>query len=414
MSDAPNLAHDAPNLAHQDIVAEMAEKRSADLFPTDQPIPASQMIGREADVREVAAALIAGGSVVIAGPRRTGKTSVCDAALAAVQKEDFYTIAVDLFRIASSAELAEVLVAKTISNRSALRRLVFQARRAGRLLADAAGTSAVIKSKTQLGEEIEIAFEPGLAARDPDRYLDYALELPGTIARVDDKSVVVFFDEFQEIASPAKPYGDPDQLTKRMRAIFQRSKGVSYVFAGSIEHLMRNLFTPGHRALSQFGSFHDLRPIDAETWAAGLRKRFRAGKCSIDEPALARLVELGELHPRATMLIAQKTHLTAALLDTREIGADMVEQGYLAALQGERVSHEQTLERIRQAHKLGLEVARRLAHSQPAYGQLPRGAVRRALEVLRDAAIIESRGRGAWQFTNPLFKRYLRDLEPLD
>ena len=387
-------------------------QRSADLFPTDQPLPASQMIGRAADVREVGATLLGGGNLVIAGPRRTGKTSVCDAALGEAEKQGYYVVGVDLFRIAGTAELAEVLVAATIANRSVLRRLIHQARRAGRVVADAAGTSAVVKSKAQLGEELEIAFQPGLAARDPERYLDYALGLPGRIALADDRRVVVFFDEFQEVAGAHRPYGDADALTKRMRAIFQRSEGVSYLFAGSIDHLMRDLFLPGHRALAQFGSFHELRAIDDESWTTGLRERFAADDCTIDDPALQRLVALGELHPRATMLIAQKAHLTSVLLDVRSIDANVVEQGYLAALQGDRPGHEQTVERIRQLHRLGLEVARRVARSDPPYPNLPRGAVRRALEELRGAAIIESLGRGDWQITNPLLRRYLAELEP--
>ena len=74
----------------------------------------------------------------------------------------------------------------------------------------------VVRSKTQLGEGLEIAFRPGLAANDPEHYLDYALALPGRIAEADRKQVVVFFDEFQEIASAQQPYGDPGHLTKRM------------------------------------------------------------------------------------------------------------------------------------------------------------------------------------------------------
>src|SRR5205807_3870071 len=132
----------------------------------------------------------------------------------------FDTVTVDLFRIASAAEFAEALVASTISNRSALRRVIHQTRRAGRVVADALHTSAVLKSKTQLGEELEIAFAPGLAARDPERYLDYALGLPGRISEADSKPVVVFFDEFQEVGEQHQPYGNPDRLTKRMRAIF--------------------------------------------------------------------------------------------------------------------------------------------------------------------------------------------------
>jgi hypothetical protein len=46
-----------------------------------------------------------------------------------------------------------------------LRRILHQARRAGRLVAETAGVAAVVKSKTQLGEELEIAFRlPALRA----------------------------------------------------------------------------------------------------------------------------------------------------------------------------------------------------------------------------------------------------------
>lgn len=371
------------------------------------------MIGRATDVQEVATGLEAGANLILAGPRRTGKTSVCDAALGHLTKRGFYHISIDLFRVASAAELAEAIVAATISNRSALRRVVHQTRRAGRLVADALHTSAVIKSKAQLGEELEIAFSPGIAARDPDRYLDYALALPGRIADTDRKQVVVFFDEFQEVGAPHQPYGDSDRLTKRMRAIFQRTNGVSYLFAGSLEHLMRDLFTPSDRAFHQFGGFHELRPIEPEAWAEGLSERFRADDCVVDRAALDRIIAYGEGQPRTTMLIAQKAHLTSIELDVRAIDLNVVEQGLQTAMAGDRLAHEQIVERIRRSHRLGLLVAERVAVGRAVYTGLPRGAVRRALEALRDDGIIESASRGEWRITNPLLRRYLQTIQPL-
>ena len=372
------------------------------------------MIGRDTDVREITTALAAGTNLIVAGPRRTGKTSVCDAAVGHLVRRGFYAVSVDLFRIATAAEFAEALVAGTISNRSTLRKVIHQTRRAGRVVTDALHTSAVIKSKAQLGEELEIVFSPGLAARDPDRYLDYALELPGRIAVADRKEVAVFFDEFQEIGGPHQPYGDPDRLTKRMRAIFQRATGVSYLFAGSLEHLMRDLFTPSYRALHQFGGFHDLRPIDADAWVEGLTERFAADDCTAEPAALQRIIEYGEGQPRSTMLIAQKSHLATVELDTRVVDLNVVEQGLLAAMAADRIAHEQIVERIRRSHRLGLVVAERVARGQRVYPGLPRGAVRRALETLRDAGIIDSGGRGEWRFSNPLLRRYLRAVPPLE
>ena len=113
------------------------------------------------------------------------------------------------------------------------------------------------------------------------------------------------------------------------------------------------------------------------------------------------------------MLIAQKTHLTTVELETRVVDLATVEQGLLAAMAADRVAHEQILERIRRSHKLGLLIAERIARGQPVYSGLARGAVRRALEALRDAGIIESHGRGEWRLSNPLLRRYIQTITPL-
>src|ERR1039458_3239354 len=105
---------------------------SGDLFPTDVPIPASQMIGRDDDVREVAAALVGGTNLIMAGPRRTRKTSVCGGALVGARRRGCSAARLDLFRIADAAELAETLALAVIANRSPARRLIRRARELGR------------------------------------------------------------------------------------------------------------------------------------------------------------------------------------------------------------------------------------------------------------------------------------------
>jgi hypothetical protein len=97
---------------------------------------------------------------------------------------------------------------------------------------------------------------------------------------------------------------------------------VSFLFAGSIEHLMRDLFAAEERALSQFGSFHPLPPIPAEAWQAGIEERLAADGCTIEPEGLERLVAAGEGHPRTTVLIARWTHEAAVVEGTsrRSIG----------------------------------------------------------------------------------------------
>ena len=249
---------------------------SGDLFPTDVPIPASQMIGRRDDVREVTIALLGATNLVMAGPRRTGKTSVCEAALNRCRREGAYAVHIDLFRIADAAELCRG--ARARRDRQPLGRPSHRAPRPG---AGASGRSArprprpCSSSRASSERASSSPLTPGWAAQDPQRALDLALELPERVAVADGKRLILFFDEFQELASERRPYGDPDQLTKRMRAIFQRSTSVSHLFAGSLEHVMRDLFAPQQRAFSGFGSFHALRPISTQEWCEGLTRGSR-------------------------------------------------------------------------------------------------------------------------------------------
>src|ERR1700761_2712537 len=270
----------------------MPRQASGGPFPTDVPIPASQMIGRRDDIGEVATALMGATNLILAGPRRTGKTSVCQAALNRARRRGCYTAALDLFRIADAAELAEALALAVIANRSATHRIVRRARELGRVALNATQAAAVLKLQSQLGEAIELAVTPGWAAGDPQRALDLALELPERVAVADGKRLVLFFDEFQELASERRPYGDPDQVTKRMRAVFQRSTSVSYLFAGSLEHVMRDLFAPQQRAFAGCVSLHARRPIPAGEWRDGLADRFAADDCTASADALSRIVEL--------------------------------------------------------------------------------------------------------------------------
>jgi hypothetical protein len=386
---------------------------SGELFPTDSPLPPGRLIGRRDDVSEVAARLDGGTHLVVAGPRRTGKTSVCEAALARLARRGMYTAKVDLFRAADAAELAEALATAVIANRSVTQRALRRARSAGRAALSAAQGEAVLRMAGELGEGIELALTPGLAARDPERSLDLALELPERVAVADGRRVVVFFDEFQELASARRPYGDPDAVLNRMRAIFQRSTSVSYLFAGSIEHVMRDLFAPSRRAFSGFGSFYSLRPIEPQEWRRGLAERFAADGCTVPDAALGRIVELGAGHPRATMRIAQQAHLVSLELGTREIGLELVELGFQRALEGDRPTMEQVVERIRLLHKQGLLVARTVAAGDPLPRHIAPGVRDRVLKQLRDAGVLEHESHGRWRVFDPLLRHYLASLDPV-
>ena len=197
----------------------------------------------------------------------------------------------------------------------------------------------------ELGDDIEMAFEPGFAKRDPERYWEYALRLPQEVAQKDGKRLVLFLDEFQSILD----FEDSKAQTRQqqMRAVFQRASQVSFLFAGSIEHLMKDIFGENKRPFSNFGGFYDLAPIGATDWEGGIRERLDKDGCTIDDAAIGRLIDLGELHPRSTMLIAQQAHLASIFTQTKRIDSSLIEAGFQTARRRDRGKHEQTIDRIK-------------------------------------------------------------------
>jgi hypothetical protein len=386
----------------------MARMRSRDLFPSEEPVrPPGKLIGRRSDVEELASQLADGLHRVVAAPRRTGKSTVCEATIAALRRKRLYTVSVSLFKYTNAASLAEALARETLANRSAVKRLLERTRNLGSGALSGRSLTAVLRVKSELGDAVEIALEPTRRHRDPLRELSLALELPQRIAERDDRQLILLIDELQQLAGGA--YGDPEQITQRLRETLHASPRVTCLFAGSVEHLMRDLFSNQRRALYQFGGFHELSRITDDEWRAGLGGRFAQDGCTVDEEALERIIAAGEGHPRSTMLIAQQAHHASVEEGTRHIDGTIAERGYRGALADDAGRHADLMDRVRAMSNTAVEVTIRLAHHRSPYTDLEKKTANRALNALADASIvIRPGGRGSWMLADPLFSAYVR------
>ncbi|HUN78434.1 MAG TPA: hypothetical protein VMU32_05905 [Solirubrobacteraceae bacterium] len=177
--------------------------------------------------------------------------------------------------------------------------------------------------------------------------------------------------------------------------------------------MMRDLFTSRQRAFYGFGGFVELTPILAGEWREGLGKRFAEDGCSATTDALDRIIELGGLHPRTIMLIAQQTHLASIEAGTDDIDLGLALSGWRSALQAERARHVDTVETIRRMGRSGavaLRIVGNLAAGRSAYQGLESQAVSRALRHLQRASIVNrSQQTGKWELDDPLLARYVRE-----
>ncbi|HXQ00279.1 MAG TPA: ATP-binding protein [Solirubrobacteraceae bacterium] len=381
-----------------------------ELFPTDDPVRPDLLIGRSSDVQDLAKRLGAGTHMVLAGPRRTGKSTVALAALARAGSAGLYTAQVDLWDHEDMASLTRALAQSILANRGSVAKALERARESGRELRELLPRGVVATLRTHLGEDVELAWNtPSSSGRSELAGLGATIALAQRIAEKDDRRIVLFLDEFQDIATSSHRFGDPDLLGKQLRSQLQRSPLVSVLFAGSMEHLMRDLFGPARRALGQFGNFHELSPILPSEWEAGIAARYHELDVRPTEEAVAEIVTLGEGHPRTTMLIARET-LTVTLshreIGTIEIGD--VRGGYELAMQADRLRHEDAVERLRStAHAYPIAV--RVARGRHPYSGTASSAARRALSMMERVGIAEHHGRGDWTIPEPLLRKYLAE-----
>jgi hypothetical protein len=375
-----------------------------DLFPTDDPVDADMLIGRSRDVEDIAERLASGTHIVVAGPRRTGKSTVGLAALARLPRRSSYSAAVDLWDREDLAGLLSALARAIIGNRGPVAKALRVARESGRELRELLPRGVTASMRTHLGEEVELAWGlPPTRATRPS--LAAAVRLAQRIAEKDNKRIVLFLDEFQDISSGR--FGDPDLLTKQLRAELQRSPRVSVLFAGSMEHLMRDLFGPGRRALGQSGSFYELSPILPSEWHAGIAERLHELKVAASSEVITAIVQRGEGHPRTTMLLARETvSIALSRHSERAIEYGDVLGGWDLAMQADRLRHEEIVERLR-ASAHAYPVAIRVARGQRPYAGTASAAVKRALARIEKSGIAERPGRGMWTIPEPLLRTYL-------
>ncbi|MCL4445753.1 MAG: ATP-binding protein [Actinobacteria bacterium] len=385
------------------------------VFPTDGPIPAASMVGRARDVTHLIEALRQGSNQIVGGPRRTGKTTACRAAVSSLTAAGHYTVSVDLFELGDLTEFADIIIRKTVANRPPIRRAIGQMRLIGRSARDLLVLAPVLRLHQELGMEIDVAFGAGGAAVPAEERLDTALKFACRLAEVDGKRLVLYVDEAQELGERNHPFGDPDRITKRMRSILQDAPHVVTLFSGSQEHLLRDLFTPRQRAFYGWAGWTRLGPITADEWGAGLRQRFGPVGLGITETGLERLVGRGEGHPRSTMLLAQQASIEAVLEGTTTVDDAVVELGWQRAMAADYALHQEIGVELRAMGRHVPRVARRIAEGLGPYGQSEDrqntpASVARAVDVLARSGLIEQRGakgRGGWVVIDPLIRRFL-------
>jgi len=375
-------------------------------FPLGGPVPASDLVGRESYIRRATARLADGNHILIAGPRRIGKTSVMLEILRRLRRKGLHTAYVDCMGATDVRGLGERLADAVLENVSGAERSFAHAK------AIAAGIRPTVKVRY---EHVELALELA-REKNANRFFDGALDLPRALAQKTGKRVVVAFDEFQA-AGQLGP-----RVFDLMRTRFQAQRAVSYAFLGSEEGILEQLFSGKGRAFYRFALPLDLADaaghrfgIDPDDWLSYIREKLAERKLSIGDAEIDRILDATGGHPQDTMQVCAALYYLMRDAGLRVVTAEAIGVAIEQALR--------ELERPFALHWTDLgkgkylqQVAKRVAHGAVLYASDGSGAVPRA-EVLRALAALQARGlvahlaRGRYEFVEPLFGEYVRRLD---
>jgi hypothetical protein len=380
---------------------------SAPYFPVGGPVPAADLVGREAYLRRLGERLEDGQHVLVAGPRRIGKTSIILEALRRARRRGMYGAYADCLGATDIRGLGERLADAVLQNVSGVERSFEQAK------AIAAGMRPTVKVRS---EHVELALQ---LARETNaqRFFEGALDLPHALTRRSGKRVIVVLDEFQAAGRLGPRVFDV------MRARFQAQRGVSYAFLGSEQGILEELFSAKGNAFYRFAVPLDLADagghrfgIDPDDWLEYLRGKFAAKKLTVDDASVDRLLDATGGHPQDTMQVCAALYYLMRDTGTRVLTPELLEIAYEQAMRElERpfALHWAELG----SHKYLQQVAKRIAHRAVLYaadaqgGPVPRPEVLRALAALQARGLVVRLGRGRYDFVEPMFGEYVRRLD---
>lgn len=240
---------------------------------------------RVKELEEVLYKLDSENHLVLISPRRFGISSLVNKAVSRLERP---SITIDMMKVLNVDDLSSQIV-KAICSLfpiEKIKQLLSQFRVAPRL------------SYNPVNDSWDVSF----LQYDENRFiaLEDAMSLIEKVSKT-DKRMIVLFDEFQEVCDIDKT------LPKQLRSIIQRQKGINYIFMGSQESMMTDIFEKKKSPFYHFGQRMNLKKIPYDDFYSYVADRLpsvpESESCSKDD-ITQEILSFTSLHPYYTQQLA--------------------------------------------------------------------------------------------------------------
>ncbi len=220
--------------------------------------------------------------IVLLSPRRYGKTSL----LAQVIHENNFPGVISNLMVATNEQFARNAVLSAASD--LLTQILPKSKASYQKFLALFSTLEAKVTLTALGQRVELS-----SNKSPQEVIIETLTQLDQAAKRAKKKCLLVFDEFQQIGS----LRDDFVIEAAIRHAVERSVNITYIFSGSDQHLLKQMFSSKNRPLYQLCDLMELHRIEEKDLEKFIQKaaKDRWSK-QLQENVLALLIKITDSH----------------------------------------------------------------------------------------------------------------------
>ena len=218
-------------------------------------------------------------NILLYSHRRMGKTSLVHEVIYRLKKTKprVNSVYIDLYGTLGENDFIDALLTGLVQIESKLERIL----------------------KQLSGLKITGSFDPvtglptlsaSIKPREKPWYLEKTLQVLASYS--EKQKLLVVFDEFQEIAGYSE-----EGFEKRLRKVIQGHRNISYIFSGSQEHLLIQMFDSAKYAFYKSARSYPLQRIEMGHYVDWAKKLFKRKNVALAEDIIASIVERCDYQP---------------------------------------------------------------------------------------------------------------------
>ncbi|MFH0709191.1 MAG: hypothetical protein V2A75_03200 [Pseudomonadota bacterium] len=348
----------------------------------------SVVIGREIELMQLDAYVSFGQHIAIIAPRRYGKTTLVNAFLDK-QENEYLICKIDVFSASTIREFCEIYI-DSIYKLDGVKNFVKHAKDN---VMEIMGRFSLEYSDVKVGYDL-------LKEEDENELVRKTFDLAQSISLSKGKKLIAFFDEFGDLAKFGQDF------IKKLRSYFQTHSNVVYIFAGSQQSVMDDIFLNSDNAFFNFATLMRIGRLSNESIEAFARELILNETIRFDNEAVIALIKSVNGHPFYTIKVLQEGYICFLMESSGElsISTNNIHQAIEKILFDNAIYFETLWQKLNSKKHKGSIVKELAVKGFKGGDKVSLSYKSQMIKELKDDGIIDEHK----QFFDPMFLKWLQ------